>query len=65
MELMMSPIGLMMVVMNLSLTVSRAERKVVFEYTEASHVLGGFFWNESFRLQNRSSASPSLGKLNY
>jgi hypothetical protein len=38
----MSPIGLMMVVINLSPTVNRVEGKAVFEYTEASHVLGVF-----------------------
>ena len=44
MELMMSPIlGLMMVVINLSPAVSQVEGKVVFEYTEASHVLVELF----------------------
>ena len=43
MELLMSPIGLMMVVINLSPPAGLVEGKVIFEYTEASQVLGDFF----------------------
>lgn len=43
MEILMSPIGLMMVVINLSPTVSMVEGKIIFECTEASQVLGEFF----------------------
>ncbi len=43
MEVLMSPIGLMMVVINLSLPVGLIGGKVVFEYTEDSQVLGNFY----------------------
>jgi hypothetical protein len=43
MELLMSPIGLMMVVINFSPPASLVEGKAFFEYTEASKILGDFF----------------------
>jgi hypothetical protein len=43
MEILMSPIGLMMVVINLSPPAGLVEGKVVFEYTENSQVFGNFY----------------------
>ena len=43
MEVMLSPIGLMMVVINLSPAAGLAGGKVVFEYEEDSQVWGYFF----------------------
>ena len=43
MELLMSPIGLVMVVINLSPTASMVEGKIIFECAEASQIPGVFF----------------------
>lgn len=59
MELMMSPIfGLMMVVMNLPLPGGLVERKIVFEYTEASHVLVDFFGVSQLTYRMRPQPRP-------
>ena len=58
MELLMSPIGLIMVVINLSPPVSLVEGKVVFEYTEASKVLGDFFGTSHLGYRIRPMPRP-------
>ena len=58
MELLMSPIGLMMVVINLSPTVSQVEGKVVCEYIEASQVFGDFYGSSHLVYRIRPPPRP-------
>jgi hypothetical protein len=53
MELLMSPIGLMMVVINLSPPAGLVDGRVVFEYAEASQVFADFFGSShlGYRIQ--------------
>jgi hypothetical protein len=58
MELLMSPIGLIISVMNLSPAASRVEGEVVFEYTEASNSLVDFFGTSHLGYRIRPMPRP-------
>jgi hypothetical protein len=58
MELLMSPIGLMMVVINLSPPAWPVEGKVVFEYIEASQVFGDFYGSSHLLYRIRPPPRP-------
>jgi hypothetical protein len=58
MEILMSPIGLMMVVINLSPPAGLAGGEVVFEYTENLQVFGNFYGTSHLSYRIRPPPRP-------
>jgi hypothetical protein len=58
MEVLMSPIGLMMVIINLSLPVSLVGERAVFGYEGDSQVLGDFYGTSHLSYRIRPPPRP-------
>jgi len=58
MEILMSPIGLMIAVINLSLSVNLVGERAIFRYDEVSQVLGDFYGTSHLSYRIRPPPRP-------